>query len=264
MAKRWGVWALTYKLPASLSRRLLFLHNNRRLPHFHNPATFNDKVNWRILNDRRQLLAWTCDKLAMKERVSSMTELRIPRTLWVGSSVEELAEIELPGHWVLKPNHRSGQIFFGSGQPDVSSLMTITQEWLRPTEAECLREWAYSKARPFFFVEELLGVPGAPPTDYKFFVFAGEVAAIQVDVDRHSVHRRRIYRADWTPLEVTSGEHPLAPAEEPPVNLDEMHCRFHGSCDSRPRHPIRWSCAQLSIRFGRCGGSAHRMEKRHA
>jgi TupA-like ATPgrasp len=222
MAKRYGIWSLVYKLPASFSRRVLFLHKNRRLPHFHHPVTFNDKINWRILNDRRQLLEWTCDKLAMKEHFGTMAGLRVPRTLWVGSSVEELAEVELTGNWVLKPNHRSGRIFFGNGQPDVSSLRATTRQWLRPTEAECLHEWAYSKARPVFFVEELLGVPGAPPTDYKFFVFAGEVAAIQVDVDRHSAHRRRIYRADWTPLDVTSGGHPLAPKEEPPGNLEEM------------------------------------------
>lgn len=151
-----------------------------------------------------------------------VTGLQVPRTLWVGTRVEELAEIELPEHWVLKPNHRSGRIFFGNGRPNIASLTAITQQWLHPTEAEYLHEWAYSKARPVLFIEELLGAPGAPPTDYKFFVFSGTVTAIQVDVDRHSAHRRRIYRADWMPLEVTSGGHPLAPKEEPPANLEEM------------------------------------------
>jgi hypothetical protein len=222
MAKRYGIWSLISKLPVGFSRRALFVHKHRRLPHFQSPATFNDKLNWRILNDRREMLEWTCDKLAMKEHVGVVTGLRVPRTLWWGSNLEELVEVELTEHWVLKPNHRSGQIFFGTGRPDIELLKIASQQWLRPTEAECLHEWAYSKARPVFFVEELLGVPGAPPTDYKFFVFAGVVAAIQVDVDRHSSHRRRIYYDDWAPLDVTSGGHPLAPTEEPPANLEEM------------------------------------------
>jgi len=53
-------------LPVGVERRLLFTYYNRKLPHFTRPVTFSDKVNWRILNDRRPLLEWTCDKLAMK------------------------------------------------------------------------------------------------------------------------------------------------------------------------------------------------------
>ena len=59
--------SIVYRLPVGLERRLLFTYYNRRLPRFGRPVTFSDKVNWRILNDRRPVLEWTCDKLAMKE-----------------------------------------------------------------------------------------------------------------------------------------------------------------------------------------------------
>ena len=212
---------LFFKLPAQSSRRALFIYFNRRRPDFRNPGTFNEKVNWRILNDRRPLLEWTCDKLAMKEHLHAVPGLRLPQTLWAGANVRELADVELPEYWVLKPNHRSGLIFFGHGRPDVSSLATITRDWLRP-QSEDRHEWAYSKARPLLLAEELLGTPGSPPSDYKFFVFAGQVAAVQVDTDRHVSHRRRLYRPDWSPLEVSYGNYPLAPAEPPPANLEEM------------------------------------------
>jgi hypothetical protein len=213
---------LILKLPVQSSRRALFIYFNRRCPDFRNPGAFNEKVNWRILNDRRPLLEWTCDKLAMKEHVRAVPGLRLPQTFWAGTSVRELADIELPEHWVLKPNHRSGIIFFGHGRPDVSSLETITRSWLRPVQSEDRHEWAYSKARPLLLAEELLGTPGSPPSDYKFFVFAGQVAAVQVDTDRHVSHHRRMYRPDWSPLEVSSGNFPLASAEPPPANLEEM------------------------------------------
>jgi hypothetical protein len=166
---------LMFRLPVQSSRRALFMHFNRRLPHFQNPVTFNEKVNWRILNDRRLLLEWTCDKLAMKERVRTVPGLRVPRTIWAGTDVRELEGTQLPEHWVLKPNHRSGIVCFGHGRPDTSSLTAITRKWLRSAQSEDLHEWAYSRAQRLLLVEDLLGAPGSPPQDYKYFVFAGSI-----------------------------------------------------------------------------------------
>jgi TupA-like ATPgrasp len=217
-----AIMDIVYRLPAGLSRRVLFMYFNRQVPRFSQPATFNEKVNWRILNDRRQLLEFSCDKLAMKDYARSIPRVLVPPVLWFGDNVHDLENVELPEHWVLKPNHRSGVVYFGHGLPGIPSLNAITREWSRSAQSEDYHEWAYSKARRLLLVEELLGQPGACPTDYKFFVFAGEVAAVQVDVDRHTAHQRRIYLPDWSPLDVSSGNHPLAPVQAAPVNLDEM------------------------------------------
>lgn len=121
MTKRSGLreasLSLIYHLPAGVERRVLFAVAHRRLPHFGRPVTFSDKINWRILNDRRPLLEWTCDKLAMKDYVlkEAPAGLHVPRTIWSGSDIRDLEPAELPEHWVLKPNHRSGLIYFGKG-----------------------------------------------------------------------------------------------------------------------------------------------------
>lgn len=211
-----------YKLPIGARRRALFISFNRRLPHFGNPSTFNDKVNWRIINDRRPLLEWTCDKVAMKERAKGVQGLHIPRTFWAGTNLRELESIKLPKYWVFKPNHRSGLVHFGNGRPKIAELSATAATWLHSWSWTELGEWAYSKARSMLLVEETVGIPGSPPSDYKFFVFDGKVAAIQVDVGRHEGHQRRIYLPDWSPLEVISGPHELAPLEPAPVNLDRM------------------------------------------
>lgn len=222
MNLRKTVLSLILNLPMGIRRRVLFVYYNRRLPRFRNPSSFNDKINWRIINDRRLLLEWTCDKLAMKERAKNVSDLNIPRTLWEGTDLKELDSITLPEHWVLKPNHRSGFIYFGHGRPKTAELSETATAWLRSDSRMKAGEWAYSKARSVLLVEEMVGMPGSPPSDYKFFVFEGKVAAIQVDVDRHTVHRRRIYFPDWSPLEVTSGPHELAPLEPAPAHLDRM------------------------------------------
>jgi hypothetical protein len=207
----------------------LFFYRHHRLPSVKHPETFNEKINWRVLKDRRETLAWTCDKLAMKDYASKAADamdhgLRIPRTLWSGTDVNELERVELPDRWVLKPNHRSGLVFFGHGQADTAMLQSLVQSWLPPAEAANLHEWAYLKARPLLLVEELIGAPDSSPADYKFFVFGGEVAAIEVHNDRFASHSYRWYLPDWTPLNVTCGKgFQLAPVSSmPPGNFKKM------------------------------------------
>jgi hypothetical protein len=220
---RGAAGSLVYRLPVGLERRLLFVYHNRKLPHFSKPVTFSDKVNWRILNDRRPLLEWTCDKLAMKEYAENagLDRLRVPRTIWSGSDLGELRAVDLPEHWVLKPNHRSGLIYFGHGQADPQELSAVTATWLDTFESSKMREWAYATARPMFLVEELLGPPGSPPPDYKIFVFDGEPDLIEM-VNRYDGNQQRLYRADWTPLEVLYGPQGIAPVAPPPPALDRM------------------------------------------
>ena len=142
--------SVIYRLPAGVERRVLFALAHRRLPHFGRPVTFSDKINWRILNDRRPLLEWTCDKLAMKDYAlkEAPAGLHVPQTIWSGSDIRSLETAELPEHWVLKPNHRTGLVYFGKGRPDQRELSAVTATWFNAFEANRLREWAYSKARP--------------------------------------------------------------------------------------------------------------------
>lgn len=216
---------LIYHLPAGAERRVLFAMAHHRLPRFGRPATFSDKVNWRILNDRRPLLAWTCDKLATKDYAlkEGPAGLHVPRTLWSGSDLRGLNTAELPEHWVLKPNHRTELIYFGRGRPDLRELAAVTATWMTPLEATRFHVWAYSQARPMLLVEELMGTPGTPPPDYKFFVFDGKVAVVDVHINRFVWHLAKTYLPDWTPLEVVmSGSKGRAPVTPPPPSLGQM------------------------------------------
>jgi hypothetical protein len=215
--------SMVYQLPVGLERRLLFTYYNRKLPRFGRPVTFSDKVNWRILNDRRPLLTWTCDKLAMKDyaRDAGLSGLDVPQTFWSGTDIGDLRAVDLPERWVLKPNHRSGLIYFGIGQPDCQELSAVTATWLDAFEASHMHEWAYAMARPMLLVEELLGPPGSPPPDYKIFVFHGKAELIEM-VNRYDGNQQRLYQPDWSPLEVLYGPQGIAPIAPPPPSLDRM------------------------------------------
>jgi TupA-like ATPgrasp len=225
---RRAVLSLIYRLPPGVERRVLFALAHRRLPRFGRPVTFSDKVNWRILNDRRPLLEWTCDKLAMKDYAlkEAPAGLYVPRTIWSGSDLRDLETAELPEHWVLKPNHRTGLIYFGQGRPDLRELAAVTADWMPALEWTQMHVWACSRARPMFLAEELMGTPGTPPPEYKFFVFDGKAALVDVHFDRYGEHRARMYRLpDWSPVvDVLRSDDPIerAPVAPPPPALGTM------------------------------------------
>jgi hypothetical protein len=213
------VLRLAFQLPVRTRRHVLFFLYHHRFANFRHPQTFSEKMNWRILNDRRELLAWTCDKLETKEHASA-AGVATAETLWSGAEVSTLVGVGLPDRWVLKPNHRSGAVYFGSGPVvDANSLPPSHEDWLADAQSAERGEWAYSRARKLLFVEQMLGEE--PPVDFKFFVFDGRVKFVQIDTDRFSGHRRRFYSPSWEPMPFSS-PYPIAEPMPAPTRLDEM------------------------------------------
>lgn len=189
-------------LPMSWRRRARYLRVFGRLPDLRTPRRFTEKVTWRILRDRRDVLLGTCDKLQMKAHAvrTAPPGVRVPATLWQGTrlaDLADLADVELTEHWVLKPNHRSGLVLFGQGRPDVDVLAQQTDGWLATEEWTVGGEWAYSQAVPALVVEERIGDTEAHLTDYKFYVFDGVVRLVQTDTDRFGEHGCRLYSPTW-------------------------------------------------------------------
>jgi len=193
-------------------------------PHLDNPRTFNQKVNWRVLNDRRAVIAMTGDKLAMKAYARrTCPQVRIPRTLWTGTDLAELTAVDLPAQWVLKPNHGTQRVYIGAGRPDPRALRLETAGWLDESMYDVTCEWAYTQGRRLLLLEEFIGGGDEVPADYKLHVFDGEVRAIAVDTARFGDHQRRIYDGDWRPLPYLHGRTTtLAPVTAPPPSLDAM------------------------------------------
>ena len=210
------------RLPLRARRRVLYLRFQHRFAHLENPQRFSEKINWRIVNDRRPLLAESCDKLAMKAIAArSGADVKIPTTRWFGVDVGELADVDLPERWVLKPNHRSGLVYFGTGRPDVAELRRLTASWWDDMQSAWFGEWAYAQARRLLLVEDRIGAGETPPEDYKFFCFHGEPVVVQVDSDRFGDHARAFYDPQWRPLD-TWNEYPIAAPIPAPQHLNEM------------------------------------------
>jgi hypothetical protein len=201
----------------ALRRSLLYRRHHGRPARLLDPRTFTEKVNWRVLRDRRELLAVTCDKLAAKEQAARLAPglVRVPRTLWVGTDVTGLAEVDLPERWVLKPNHSCRRVLVGRGRPDVADLAARTAGWVAERYWRKSEEWAYRRARPCLLAEEFVGTPDARPTDLKVLVLDGLPRLVEVHTGRGAEHGLRLYDVDWTPLPWTYGYRPGPHAPRP-------------------------------------------------
>lgn len=213
------------RAPVVLRRGWVFWRAHGRVPRLRHPVTLSEKINHRILYDRRPELSPTCDKLAMKDlALASGADVRIPETWWTGTDLVELRHVELPGAWVLKPNHSTnGRVVFGDGSVvDLAALAERTRGWLEPDRHARLHgEWAYTQARRTLLVEQRIGPTHRALADYKVLVFHGVPALVQVHEGRFGAHTKRLYRPDWTPLPAQPG-YPPAPPTPPPACLPRL------------------------------------------
>jgi len=173
-------------LPLSLRRHLLFFRSFKNWGNFRNPRLWTEKMQWRVLNDRRALLVVASDKLASKALVAQIAKrlnlaIHLPATLWVGTDVRELQAIahQLPARWVLKPNSSSGRVRIidsAIAPIDWDELVDAGIQWMhKDEESGALGHWGYSEARRVLVAEERVGGGDAPPPDLRTQVISGNV-----------------------------------------------------------------------------------------
>jgi hypothetical protein len=206
-----------------------------RLRRTRRPRTFNEKIRYKMLRDRRALMVTFADKAAVRDHVAAAVGPAVlPRLFHLLDDPRSLADVALPSSYVLKPTHGSGVGVIVSPQapadarlPDVSnswtyahvrpehadtSLLTaLGQSWLVQLYGQGPnREWAYGLVPRRLVVEEFLGGDdGTVPDDYKLFVFHGTCRFAQVDHARFGTRTQDFFTADWQHLAL-SGGHPWA------------------------------------------------------
>ena len=218
-------------LPVSLRRHLLFFRSFRKWGNFRNPRTYSEKLNWRAINDRRSLMAFTSDKLAAKEYVRATADahkisVHIPETYWVGTDLSELAELasQLPARWVLKPNHSCGlvKMMDSTREPiDWGRIGRETANWTRMSDEYTVRgHWSYGQARRLLIAEERIGTGDHAPDDLKIEANYGAPAFIfwVTGRDRGAMRYSNI-KMDGTRL---LWGHPSEEPADSPIPLEQL------------------------------------------
>lgn len=192
-------------------------------PRVKDPRGINEKVNWRILYDQRDIWDWTCDKLVSKQWAARLSPgILIPEVIWSGTDLDELRDLGLDGRWILKSNRSSKDVVLGEGAPDIDELARVVARW-DDFQWRYLGESAYGHAADVAVLERWIGDSPEPPQDYKIFVFDGVARFVHVHRARFSGHRASLYTRDWERVDCWQ-THILPDEHDVPVpqHLQEM------------------------------------------
>lgn len=192
-----------------------------------NPKTFNEKLQWLILNDRKDIYTTIVDKYEVKKYVSDIIgkEYIIP-TLGVYNSFDEIDFDSLPNQFVLKCTHDSGGVTICKSKEELNKkeLKREINKHLKNNYYYIGREWPYKNVKPRIIAEEyMVDESETELKDYKIFCFNGQAKYIQVDFSRFTGHKRNIYDMNWNLTEMQCG-YPSDPNRkiEKPLKLELM------------------------------------------
>lgn len=192
-----------------------------------NPKSFNEKLLWLKLYDRRPEYSTMVDKYAVKKYVADIIgeEYIIP-TLGVWDKPEDIDWDSLPDQFVLKCTHDSGGLVIcrDKSKLDREASIEILNRSLHKDYYLAGREWPYKNVPKRIIAEKYMEDKklGDLP-DYKFFCFDGEVKALFIGTERGSGDVKfDYYDADFNHLDLVQ-MHPMSGKELPkPDHFEKM------------------------------------------
>lgn len=193
-----------------------------------NPTTYNEKLQWLKLNDRKDEYVKMVDKYEAKEYISKIIgkEYIVP-TIGVWDKFSEIDFEKLPNQFVLKCTHDSGGILICKDKNKINykkeklrfDLIMKRNFYYRS------REWVYKDIKPRIIAEPYLeDKKYGELRDYKFFVFSGKVKSIFIATNRQGEGETcfDFYNTKFEHLDIKNG-HPNAKiTPEKPMNFEKM------------------------------------------
>ncbi|MBN1624860.1 MAG: hypothetical protein JXN10_11685, partial [Clostridia bacterium] len=147
-------------------------------PDFSNPITYNEKLQWLKLYDRKPIYTELTDKILVRNHIKEMFGEEYLFPLYgVYDNYDEIDFENLPNKFVLKPNHTSGDIYMceDKSKIDHRKLRKITEKWLKSDYYMVHRESQYKDIDRKLMIEEYMqDEEHGHPRNYKFFCFHGK------------------------------------------------------------------------------------------
>lgn len=179
---------LSKMIPDKAYLKLKFRASMDRKLNLKNPKTYNEKLQWLKLYDRKPEYTKIVDKYDVKAYVAEKIgpEYIIP-TLGVWDRVEDIDFDALPDQFVLKCTHDSGGLVIckDKSKLDVEKAKRKLDKALHREFYYLGREWPYKAVKPRILAETYMeDAKTKELSDYKFFCFHGEAKAVRVDTER--------------------------------------------------------------------------------
>lgn len=170
-------------LPDKTYIKTVFFLRNRQWLNLDNPQTYNEKVNWLKLHDRKPIYTQMVDKKTAREIVARTIGTQYTtRLLGCWDRFEDIDFSTLPNSFILKCNHDSGSVVVCKDKThfDYKRARKILTKHLKNNAFYYAREWPYKNIKPQILAEEFLSDGTHPVLPvYKIFCFHGEPKIIQ-------------------------------------------------------------------------------------
>ena len=221
-------------LSDALYLKLMYYFQTGKRLNLKHPKTFNEKLQWLKLYDRKPEYATMVDKYAVKGYVAkNIGEEHIVPTLGVWDSPEEIAWDELPRQFVLKTTHGGGSkgivLCEDKEKLDKEEAVRILQAAMKRDLYKNYREWPYKNVKHRVLAEEYLSEKGASNDqdeglkDYKFYCFNGKPLYCVVISGRRKKFVNDYFDMEWSHQPITLKGLPFAErVPEKPKGFETM------------------------------------------
>lgn len=199
--------ALTRFIPDELYLRMAYRAVTGKKLHLNPPVTYNEKLQWLKLHDRKPEYTDMVDKYEVRRFVAERVgEKYLVGVLGVWEKAEDIDFAKLPDQFVLKCTHDCGGLVIcrDKASLDIDATRRKLNECLKTNFYWQGREWPYKNVKPRIYAEEYLADAGDTQlSDYKVFCFDGRPQLIQVDYDRYNGHKRQFFDCEWNRMDIS-------------------------------------------------------------
>lgn len=194
-----------------------------------NPVTYNEKLQWLKLYDRKPEYTKMVDKYEAKKYVADIIgeEYIIP-TLGVWDNVNDIDFDTLPNQFVLKCTHDSGGLVIckDKAELDIENAKNTLNHFLNRNFYNVHREWPYKDVKHRIIAEKYMeDESGKDLKDYKFFCFNGEPKLLYISegLSDHSTAKISFADMDYNIAEFKRNDFkPFNELPKKPINFEKM------------------------------------------
>lgn len=235
-----------------------FLIFGKRL-NLESPETFNEKIQWLKLYDRKPEYTQMVDKYEARKYIENKIgkEYLIP-LFGVWDNFDDINFDSLPDSFVLKANHFSGGVFICKNKQNFD-IKKVRQEINRVLKRNYYfygREWPYKNVKPKIIAEKYLDdKKHIVPKDFKIYCFNGLPKLIVIFHDRYNNTTQKsesVYDTEWNLYPCSLDEHFLINTEKEPKPecLDELLYLTRKMCCDFSQVRIDWYIIDNKIYAG--------------
>lgn len=221
--------AIKRMIPDKLYLEMKYKHIFGRKLDLKKPKTYNEKLQWMKLYDRKDIYTTMVDKYEAKKYVSNIIgEKYIIPTIGVWDHFDEIDFDDLPARFVLKCTHDSGGLIIVRDKNDMDKqeARKIIENCLKNNFYYHDREWPYKNVKPRIIAEEYMEDEATHDLrDYKIFTFNGKAKILFIATERQTENEETkfdFFDTSFRHLDIRNG-HPNATIQpQKPHNLDLM------------------------------------------